>query len=353
MQRLQPGPAWRALLRERARAYSPEEYNAKLAWTAALLRETGASLIGFQEIFHVDALQALANQIGGGIIVHAPGATRAKNERDGRALWPKVGLVSAHPVEDVVSISEIPAAARFNVPLRDPDSCVERLIDLAYDKFERPVLKARVRLPGDIPCTVFVCHLKSKRPLFLQDEEKTQSDPLVRAKAAIRALIKRGAEAAGLRALVLDVIRDKAPGERGMPCVVMGDLNDAIGAVTTQVVSGEPPHQNWDKNRKQRSWDVLLYNVFDIQARQSLETYAYSYIWNGRHELLDHILVSQEFHRQFPNRIGEVVNARVYNDHLVDKTMTGNQGGNNGAGSRVRSDHGVPVVEIRLNRPNP
>ena len=63
----------------------------------------------------------------------------------------------------------------------------------------------------------------------------------------------------------------------------------------------------------------------DIQARLSLESHAYTDIWNGRHEPLDHILVSQEFYRLFPERIGEVLNARVYNDHPVDETLTRNR----------------------------
>lgn len=70
----------------------------------------------------------------------------------------------------------------------------------------------------------------------------------------------------------------------------------------------------------------------------------YTDIYNGRHEVLDHILVSQELVRQFPEHIGYVLNARVLNDHLVDETLTFERK------TRIVSDHGIPVAEVRLER---
>ncbi len=324
-----------------SKAYSEAELALKLAWTGRLIAETGAQIIGFQEVFHEAPLaEAVALAGFGAATVRAPGATPEENEADGKALGPKVGIATTLPVEALETIVDFPARAVLQVPAIHPATRVESVLDVPFTSFNRPVLKARLRLPNGFPCTVFVAHLKSKRPMLLDGEDSR--DPLVRAKGAIRALLLRGAEAAALRALVLDVIRDPLPGERGEPCIVLGDLNDGIGAVSTNAVSGEPPFFRLPAEQKRPIWDVLLYNVMDIQARISLESFAYTHIWNGRHELLDHILVSQEFYRQFPKRIGEVLNARVYNDHLVDETLTRDRK------DRIRSDHGVPVAEIRL-----
>ena len=36
--------------------YSPQEYNDKIAWTAAQIDKINADIIVFQEVFHIDAL---------------------------------------------------------------------------------------------------------------------------------------------------------------------------------------------------------------------------------------------------------------------------------------------------------
>ena len=330
-----------------ARPYSNEEADEKIDWTAATLTQAGTDLVGFQEIFHIEMLHQVMDRVGGGpYTVLAPGATREENERmDGdriKAGGPKVGLATRFKVLEHVSINDFPNRAILGVPTIDPVTQEETLLQSPFTRFNRPVLKARVELPNGVPCTVFVAHLKSKRPMLLEGEER--NDPAAKALGAIRSLLLRGSEAAALRCLVLDVIDDPDEARRGEPVIVMGDLNDDIGAVSTQAVSGEPPWYRLPFERKKPVWDVLLYNVQDIQARASLVNTAYTHIYNGRHEVLDHIMVSQELVRQFPAHVGYVLNARIFNDHLVDETLTFERK------TRIASDHGIPSAEIRLEK---
>ncbi len=78
-----------------------------------------------------------------------------------------------------------------------------------HARFERPVLHARLRLKQGERLHVLVVHLKSKRPKFLQDAQgrtsEDTSDPDVAARATLRSLLMRAAEAAALRALVVDI----------------------------------------------------------------------------------------------------------------------------------------------------
>ena len=328
-----------------SRPYSDAEADAKLDWMAHMLAQTGTDLVGFQEVFHIEMLhQAMAKAGGGAHTVLAPGATREKNEiiDDGRlhAVGPKVGLATTFNVLSHQSIVDFPARAILGVPTVDPVTGAQGLVQSPFTQFSRPVLKARIELPNGVPATVFVAHLKSKRPMLLDGEDA--SDPHAQALGAIRSLLRRGSEAAALRCLVLDVNDDPDENRRGEPVIVLGDLNDDSSAVSTLAVSGEPPWYRLPFARKRQIWDVLLYNVQDIQARASLVNTAYTYIYNGRHEVLDHILVSQELVRQFPNHIGHVLNARVYNDHLVDQTLTYDRK------TRIASDHGISTAEIRL-----
>lgn len=85
---------------------------------------------------------------------------------------------------------------------------------------------------GDI-ITVFVAHLKSKRPIV---PDELRHSATAKAVGHALSLIHRAAESAALRCLVVDDIR-----KNNRPVVVLGDLNDTVHSVTTEIVSGTQP----------------------------------------------------------------------------------------------------------------
>ncbi len=173
------------------------------------------------------------------------------------------------------------------------------------------------------------------------------NDPIVksgamRLKASTADLIAlsfsfRTAEATALRCVLLDKLRGN-----DHPLVVLGDTNDIGTAVTSEIIAGAPPWRNLRYRQKLRIWDVLLYNVKDIQARQSYRDAYYTHIHNGHYESLDHILVSQEFVHQNPKRLGQVEYVSVLNDHLIDETLSDEKL------PVWQSDHGQVMATIRL-----
>jgi endonuclease/exonuclease/phosphatase family metal-dependent hydrolase len=170
------------------------------------------------------------------------------------------------------------------------------------------------------------------------DNEVTLKD---QALGSARSLIVRAAEAYGLRCILLALMQ----GSR-RPVVLLGDLNDSAHSVTTTLISGTPPMLHLPEEKKQPIWDVLLYNAFDIQARQNTRRdVSYSHIFNGFYDTLDQIYVSQEFSRLNPERVGEVEYVHYFNDHLVDRSLSQDGGG------RIQSDHGQVVATLRLRTP--
>ena len=86
------------------RPYSEAEYERKATWTAEQLRRMDADLVGFQAVFHDEALRDVCGRSGrfGDGTVTAPGA-------DG-ASGPRLGLATALPLaEPVSSITDFPA----------------------------------------------------------------------------------------------------------------------------------------------------------------------------------------------------------------------------------------------------
>ena len=318
-------------------SYTEEESAAKTTWLGERLGEMDADVVGFQEIFHRETLLEATDKSGlyaDHDRVLAPGATREDNEVDGRAQGPKVGLASRLPLIEHQSITLFPDEARLRVPEGlEADSPI---VDIGLTRFERPVLKARVELPTGQVMVVFVAHLKSKRPIVFTDLED-KNDPKIKALGAARSLIKRAAEATALRCLLVDELK-----ESPAPTVLIGDLNDSVASVTTQICAGDPPWIKLSTAQKRPIWDVLLYSTNDIQSRNSLRDVTYSHIFNSRYEVLDHIFVSQEFYSRNPERIGRVSYQHQFNDHLWDETLIRRPK------DRTISDHGQVVATIRL-----
>jgi hypothetical protein len=50
------------------------------------------------------------------------------------------------------------------------------------------------------------------------------------------------------------------------PVVVIGDLNDVVHCVTTEIITGTPPWKNLPKYQKEKIWDCLLWSTNEVQG---------------------------------------------------------------------------------------
>lgn len=301
------------------RKYTQEEFDKKKAWISRQLSSMDADIIGFQELFEEDALKEIIEEHP-----EYKHAEMAMGARKGGS--PAVAIVSKYPIKSYTVFTEFP----------------ERLevegMEVPFHEFSRPILKAEIELRRDLVVTVFVAHLKSKRPLIPDNVDR--HDPLEISKGQARSLLLRASEANALRTILMDTLE-----YRTTPVITLGDLNDTHTSVTNQIISGQAPPRYWALDLKKKLWDILLYNVKDIQARQSSKDVYYTHIHNGHYESLDHIMVSQELVKENKNRVGRVVYVRVFNDHIVDQTFS------NRKTNSWESDHAQVVATIELDNP--
>lgn len=298
------------------RQYSYPDYEKKTSWIASQLDHMRADLVGFQEIFHEEALkQAIAKS------EYLKDAYVISANPNGRS--PVVGFASKYKIIKYEVIEDFPEVLDIEDTI------------IPIQKFSRPILKVLVEVKEGLKVYFYVAHLKSKRPLFKKDEDRENPNDV--AKGEARSLIKRTAEAAAFRVLLMDTLKN-----RDVPVVVMGDLNDSSLSVSTRIVSGQPPFRKFPRTVKEKIWDVLLYHARDIQARQSFHDVYYSHIHNGHYEALDHIMVSQELVKENPNNIGRVGYVSVFNDHLIDETLS------DAEINCWKSDHAQVVASIEL-----
>lgn len=312
--------------------FTQEEYDAKANWIASVLNRVKPDIVGVQELWTTEALEEVVSRshhFAKGAYVVAPGASSDENVKGRLAQRPRLGLVSRFPISDETTFAEFPMSLKLSVPLRVSNGTV-REVPVAIDRFQRPVLRARVHVDG-LDILVFVAHLKSKGPIITTPEDG--DDPFTYAIGLARATILRAAEATALRHLILEALSRSRT-----PVIVLADLNDTPDAASTQIVCGESPHAKSDWEEKKTLWDTVLYPTFRIAAERSSSIH--THIYNGDRDILDHILVSEEFYSRNRHRIGTVVRHGVVNEHLRDDDAAPKPRGS--------SDHGIPWAEISL-----
>jgi endonuclease/exonuclease/phosphatase family metal-dependent hydrolase len=310
---------------------SAAEYERKVAWLGSMFDRLEADVIAVQEVWDHEALRvAVASSGLRRMAVHAPGTENTPDGTGGFAGGaqgtPRVGLVTRLNVERLESIAEFLPAEVVVLPEIGPVA-----------RFERPVLLAQLRTAWGQPLHVLVVHLKSKRPKYVQDAAgnvlEDRDDPAITARATLRSLLQRAAEAAALRRIVVEITGRQGE-HQGEPLVLLGDMNDGVHAVTTQMIAANQAVA-YDRGAR----DVALYHALEVATEPALKRdLAYSHIHQGWPELLDQIWVSEELVASSKFALGDIRRVEVFNDHLHESR------------ERWRSDHGFVRALARFRR---
>ncbi len=300
--------------------YDPRDYQRKVSWLGERFRALNADVLAVQEVWDDTALKdaVLASGLRYDTLA-VPGA-ESNPPAQGAQGTPRVGIATRLRVDGIESFVDFPDGVAVDVPGLG-----------VHTRFERPPLLARLRMKHGQPVNVLTVHLKSKRPKFLLDAAgqslEDRDDRKVAARASLRSLLMRGAEAAALRCIVIDLLRGSQ-----VPLVVMGDFNDHPHSVTTQLVAATSDAV-YDKSAR----DVALFNAYEMQGESALKKdVAYSHVHQGFPEILDQVFVSEEFMAGSPRALGDVRRVDYFNDHLHEGR------------DRTRSDHGFVRALLRL-----
>ncbi|MRW92652.1 endonuclease/exonuclease/phosphatase family protein [Duganella sp. FT80W] len=290
------------------------EYKAKVAWTAQQLDQLDADVIGLQEIFSLAALRD--------VLAHSTRYRDATLAGFEPPPDPATGLPRVTP--ELALISRLPLAAPAQAYIMFPEGVALPDGSRDADRFARAPLHAQVVLPDERIVDVIVVHLKSKRPDYRNGD--SGDDPMLHAQANLRSLIRRGTEAVALRALLSAMDQ-----QQRRPRIVLGDFNDTVDAVTTTIVMGAGT--NCEPGEELHG---QLFDCRQIQlGRDTPRDGGYTISHDGRYATIDHVLVSEEFHRGSRHAVGEVLDVSYLNQHLREARPEA-------------SDHGQVLVRLRL-----
>jgi len=267
-----------------------QEYQEKLALLADFINSQAPDVAAFQEVGGEEPLLDLQQALGG---TYPHRAVSAYPDRRGI----RVAFLSQIPVEETVDFVDFPPG-----PALDLKNLTGTGESEPVTRMGRGALLIRVT-KGNLTATLITVHLKSKLLTFPRPHGSSfqPRDENERTQVAGIALHRRAAEAATLRLQINAILQDNDHS----PLVLMGDFNDVPEAQTSLILTG-PPGSEIDTrgfNRPDKGDDVRLFNLAPLIVPER----RYSRVHYGRGELLDQILVSEEFlpvgpdkHRQLP-----------------------------------------------------
>ncbi|NNJ44982.1 MAG: endonuclease/exonuclease/phosphatase family protein [Sulfurovum sp.] len=338
------------------RIYSAEQWQKKQRWLTDYLREYQPDIIGFQEVFSSESLEALVTSQGYGYfaVVDQPEVID-----DFIYKRPVVAIASRYPIVGIKAV--------------EPNNELIQTLGLTDDfTFSRKVLRATVDVPHIGNCDCYVVHFKSKRPMIEIDEnDKSRSAEqtiIESLKADVAggwgSTIRRGSEAT---LLMIDMIERRET--TGNPMVLMGDFNNTLAdGVLSHLLTNSLRfassidcdaylaryclNDSWDLFQQVLSDDtndidetsvINDHNEVDDTAaevnRKVTLTRTPTHYYGGGGSVLDYILLSSEFDAGYQDSIFQVSAYNTYNRHLINPVFERDG---------ESTDHGVVLVTLTL-----
>ena len=366
---------------------TPEAAAWKQDWLSDQLLQMDADIVGFQEIFDEESLRAVIDECDekGGEVneISQPGREKRyrrraiyrnlryraygpklnlafapnmhSREEDGRRR-PGVAILSRYPIleaEAVQDLRDAPYQTKFQA-LSGGEAGSWRL-----EALSRPIQRVVLDVDGRELC-VLNGHLKSKHGEFDRwengerpAENLVEYDPLARAEGALRAALRRMGEAMVMRRMVLAELA------ANRPVVVLGDMNDSVTSVSSEILSGERPFKNYawmrrhDAKRENDRYSdeeneviqgairgVLLESAERMFVKRAQRDMVYTAAFNGVYESIDLILLSRHFQDGHADQCGHLEYLKCFNDHLTDGSFE------DAPYNKLASDHGQLVATL-------
>ncbi|MDK9778331.1 MULTISPECIES: endonuclease/exonuclease/phosphatase family protein [unclassified Vibrio] len=267
--------------------YSLDDWHDKLAWTKSQFEQLDPDVIGLQEVFSIEETKAFFAEIG-----YEYFATVDTPHIEGDYIYsrPVVAVASRFPIES------------FEAVTFDKET-LNSFGEIDAPTFSRKPVRATIIHPIIGHLSVYVTHLKSQRPAD-SDTPEQASRPIARWLSTQQ----RGWEAAMLR----DAMQ-RQYALIPMPTVLMGDMNQAITPTSVNNVLTE--------HYGDSVTDLQLNDGWELQMSPSLESRPATHYHFATGNVLDYILLSQEFDAHADVSIAEVTNYQVLDSHLINPSF--------------------------------
>ena len=301
--------------------FNENEWIEKTAWIKNQIVKMDCHIIGFQEVFSQGALKKLVKELGFNYFRTVDVPKVNKNTYSSTT----VAIASKYPISKIQKVNaHIPSFKKHNFT--------------GHFNFARIPIKATISLPNKTELLVYVGHLKSNRlnefeylfneQHYLKHKKEVVSKALEGTSST--SLQQRLCEASSLFYNIKKI--------KNIPTVLLCDFNDKEFSLTIDALSNHKYHN-------EKSKEGLVLHDASYQYKQTIDNphpeakepkrKATSHFL-GRGNVLDYIFISNEFDKNNKNKIAQVSNYVVLDEHL-EKDRDG---------SLLTSDHAQVVCEL-------
>ncbi|MEZ5479054.1 MAG: endonuclease [Thiolinea sp.] len=326
--------------------YSDADWQGKCNWIKQRLQAMDADVVGFQEVFSIEALRQLCQEAGYPYFATVDQPTL--RPEDDRVYYKSVvALASRYPLQQTGTVALHPV--------------VQQELQLAADfRFSRLPVYAELTVPELGTLSLYVVHLKSKRAASLDvryDEqlawEERTRDTLQRlSRGNVASMLQRGAEAT----LLYHSVSEQLARHPDHPVAILGDLNDDQDSTAMRALSMQERLYNiggidaeaWPDGAKRALHDYRLTDSFRVSPNMYRRARPFTHVHRGKGNTIDYILVSNALNPRNPEAKAEVTDYQVWNRHLEEDGVT----------NQLQSDHGQVCIELlplrlQASAPNP
>jgi endonuclease/exonuclease/phosphatase family metal-dependent hydrolase len=277
--------------------YDDAQWKSKTQFIKGLIEHIKPTVIVFQEVFSVEALEALCADSGLKYfaVVDMP---QPDNMYPTVLFNPVVAIASTHPFKNVEA-------------LKPCSELLEYLNNQQQFKFNRTPVKCRIELEGIGPVVLYGVHFKSQRVLSMAHmlRGSEEDDPLLtllhETVGTMQSQISRSLEAS---IIYYDALKTQR--EQNCATLVMGDFNDQLHSPALSFMTQTfPPQVNHNT-----SFDsVGLFDSYLLADNTlALTEKPPTHFYKGKGNVLDYILASKTFS---PNQKKPVIKTLTYHNY--------------------------------------
>ena len=304
--------------------FNQRQWSEKTTWITNQILKMDCDIIGFQEVFSRKALRDLVKDLGFKYFKIVDVAKLSKNNRY-KYVTTTVAIASKYPISNIQAVE-----------VHQPS--IEKHSFEGIFKFSRVPIKAMITLPNKKELLVYVCHLKSNRLNEFEYVFNEHHSLEHKKEFVLQALEGTGSKALKQRLCEASSLFYDIRKYKNTPTVLLCDLNDKEFSLIIDALSNTKYHE--DKNEE----NLILY---DASYQYTPEVYnphpeakevkrkATSYFL-GKGNVLDYIFISNAFNKDNEDKIAEVTDYTVLDEHLQE----------NKDGSLLQSDHAQVVCEL-------
>ncbi|MGF1910013.1 endonuclease/exonuclease/phosphatase family protein [Vibrio kasasachensis] len=284
--------------------YESDAWREKCLWTQHNIQILNADIVGIQEVFSIDAARDLFEQMG---YPYFASVDLPHVESDYIYTQPVVALASKYPITRIEAVF--------------PLDFIADNYQASLPEFSRKPLYSVVDVPDIGEVAVYVCHLKSQRATESHNPE--QAHPLIGRWLSSQ---QRAWEAVMLR-----VFMEEQYARHPIPTVLMGDMNQPLSSDITGLLTSESNHDS-TRLKLADSWDIFSEKQPELERTPTHYHFA-------KGNVLDYILLSQEFQPDSQYSLADVSAYQVVDKHLINPIY---------ATDKQASDHAFVAATVRF-----